>query len=649
MWLLGYYEILYRVSSIEYAPIFLSSEIFEKVILMITNEDISKVAADLGTRVLLSTGGYLKELLKKVGDQSRLQMAENLSAYTEQLLQKHCNVKTLFYGDSPRFIYDFFVYQDIGNSKHEFQDVCVRDMLAVGTRFLISGIGGAGKSILMRHLLYDSVKSIDYMPVFIELRDLNSSEASLFDYILYEVAKFGLNIEDPTLDAMLSDGKVMLFLDGFDELKLNIRDSVRKDIIEFADRFPEIRIVVSSRPEEEKTGWHQFMEFGMRPLSVDKIEKLVNFLKMDDTKRSQFLVDIKEKLIVSHESFLSNPLLLTLMAVSYSRNASIPTRRHLFYEQVFDAMWNQHDAMKENFAREKTCGLHKDDFMMLFGGVSLHTYKDSAVSFSPSVAKQAVARSSRLLGIMVDPDLFIGDLVIATCMMIRDGIDLRYTHRSFQEYFTAYFVGKMSVDIRTKIWNELFSRMMFDSVFDLLYEMESASVESEFLIPRLRNMIEEVECSEDPHLAYLKRVVGRVIVQKIVDAESSPERYNISWARTNELTIAEFVIRHANPGWMDKVNENLNKLENLYPVNHVDSESPIHECCRKLFLALEEGDNDVQIVPGATGKCEQEVVAFAARHYPHMFMSYYDAIKSSFDMVNSKHIQFLKGIDSIFS
>ena len=508
--------------------------------------DLSKVTAELAARFASSAATFFEGKTKEFSERLRLEFASTFTRYLDRITKKYCFIKTLFYSDSPRYIYDFYVLQDLKNSRGPVEDADVRTLLALGTRFLVTGTGGSGKSIFMRHLLLDAIVNTDLIPVYIELRNLNDSPKSIYDSIPMEFRLHGLSIEQPSIDKLLEKGRLLILLDGFDELSPEKRDGVRKDIRSLTSRFPDSKLIMTSRPETHSTGWHQFVEYALSPLSLDKIKTLVSHLDMDDASRIRFLTDLEDSLFESHSSFLSNPLLLNLMAVSYDRNASVPTKRHLFYSQVFDALWNQHDAMKDSFVRPRECGLLKDDFMDLFGAFSVQAYLDSRTSFSSTIAREYAARGASLLQMdSVTSESFLADLLSATCMIVKDGTELHYTHRSFQEYFTAHFLLRSTPGVRADAWDEILSRQQFDSVLELLYEMDPTVVISEFLVPSIQQIVDKLDASENAYLEYVKIVSESISITVYPQHPGRLEKdvYGPTWRRSPQMELIDFSLK----------------------------------------------------------------------------------------------------------
>ena len=62
--------------------------------------------------------------------------------------------------------------------------------------------------------------------------------------------------------------------------------------------------------------------------------------------QQKFIDNVKKHLYDKHKSFLSNPLLTTMMLLTFDQFAEIPEKMFLFYEQAFDTLFLKHDATK---------------------------------------------------------------------------------------------------------------------------------------------------------------------------------------------------------------------------------------------------------------------------------------------------------------
>ena len=122
----------------------------------------------------------------------------------------------------------------------------------------------------------------------------------------------------------------------------------------------------------------------------------------------KFLCSHKKDLWRKHESFLSSPLLATMMLMTFSQFADIPNKVHLFYDQAFDTLFYKHDAVKELYQRKMYTNLTGDIFRKFFSLFCLVSYYDQIFEFSDEEVRKYIKKGIEIDGGSVDVDLFLG-------------------------------------------------------------------------------------------------------------------------------------------------------------------------------------------------------------------------------------------------
>ena len=84
---------------------------------------------------------------------------------------------------------------------------------------------------------------------------------------------------------------------------------------------------------------------------------------------------------------------------------------------------------------------------------------------------------------------YIYDLTNSLCVLYKDGLKFKFTHRSFQEYFAAVFLRELTdeelCNISIKVIKNDVTRAIHDSVFTMLYDMAEIRFEKNILLPLL--------------------------------------------------------------------------------------------------------------------------------------------------------------------
>lgn len=365
---------------------------------------------------------------------------------------------------------------------------------------LLFGTGGLGKTMMMTHLMLDTIKIYNKylkIPIFITLRDYDSSKNDLLGFIFTEFNRHDRNLTSDDLTKLLSDGSAVLLMDGYDEIKSAQLDTFNKQLDMLLDQYPNNFVVISSRRNRREDMLSRFAQYLLQPFSLEQATTMISKLDasiVSDEVKNDFIKDLKnDSFNFSRDEkvkFLGNPLFISIMLLTYENYHDIPTQRYLFYENAYEAMAQKHDATK-SLRREFATGLNSREFKQYFGEFCAITYYAEKYSFTEKELKayfQEVIDANRLT---VDADTFIIDITEKICLLYLDGKQYYFIHRSFQEYFTAYFFSLQLEQSYKAIYNMFISRDMVsteDETLSMLYGIDKKKTEKHIFIPFLESI-----------------------------------------------------------------------------------------------------------------------------------------------------------------
>jgi predicted NACHT family NTPase len=315
-----------------------------------------------------------KDVIKGAADKFRLHLNSSYKDYLACVAERHSKGKSFFIRHDPTTLYDFYVPIGVSNEKNKIPHASISGIAAVNRFAVITGGGGSGKSMLMRHLLLDAIKHKQKVPVLLELRELNEDGQSLLDFIKDTLRSNRFSLDDDYIEKALKAGHFALLLDGLDEVALSSRKTVIKQLFQLVKNYDQNIILLSSRPEPEFSGWPAFSVFNVDALTLEQAVELVSKLPFDDDLKAKFLRDLQDRLFAKHNSFLSNPLLLSIMLLTYGESADIPDKLSLFYSQAYETLFHRHDALKAGFQRDRLTKLNIQDFARVFSAFSIQTF-----------------------------------------------------------------------------------------------------------------------------------------------------------------------------------------------------------------------------------------------------------------------------------
>ncbi|MEH6672041.1 NACHT domain-containing protein [Halopseudomonas sp.] len=415
--------------------------------------------------------------------------------YTKRCYQRYSKTKTLLYRETPVKLKNFYVRTDLTKNNRKINENGFLDRLKEDKRVVVSGTAGSGKSTFCKSIFIETIESKKgTFPIFLELRHLNSKKTgSLFDFVTQSLSTVDKNFKKEHLDIALRLGKILLIFDGFDEIDSDKRDACEKELIELSNKYHNLMVIVSSRIDSRFSSWEEFHVYYVNPLDKKKSLELIAKLEYDTEVQEKFLHALDQKLYETHTSFASNPLLLTMMLLTYEQIAEIPNKIHLFYEQAFLTLFNKHDSLKSLYKRKSSSELPLDDFKKILSAFCALSYLDRLYTFSEEKIFDLLSKSIKISGKTTKESLFLTDLLDSVCILQRDGLEYTFTHRSFQEYFASLFMTGLTSKNKFEILDKFALTNDRDMVMPMLYDMHPDLVETEWVIPRLRNLLEQIE------------------------------------------------------------------------------------------------------------------------------------------------------------
>lgn len=453
------------------------------------NEIITNVASDL-IKSGISLGwekikGYFKDLEAELDLEYRTAFTE----YLENTRDRYSKIKTIIYRRERKDLYSFYESTEVSHSGKRISTSDINDLLEIDSKILVTGTGGIGKSILFKHLFLNSIEKTIYIPVFIELRSLNNldnKEILLTDLVYKSLYLNGFKLERKYFDSSLEQGAYIIFLDGFDEIHHNKREVVTEEIRSFCQKHHHNCVFVSSRPSTEFIGWSNFSEIESLPLTKEQALSLVNKIEFDEKVKQTFSQELDRHLFEKYKSFASNPLLLTIMLLTFQKHASIPERLNDFYEEAFVTLFNVHDATKDSFVRDIRSGLGCEDFKLVFSYICFKSYFNGEYEFSEARLRELINISKEKFKdkFSFNADDFQEDLVHSVCMLVKEGLEYRFSHRSFQEYFAAWYTCKLPDSTQEKLLNSWIKESVTfesDTYFRMLFDLQSEKVNAVIL------------------------------------------------------------------------------------------------------------------------------------------------------------------------
>lgn len=341
------------------------------------------------------------------------------------------------------------------------------------SQLTLLGDAGTGKTFLTKALAYRLAEKYmqspadNPLPVRIDLRNADR-QFTLEGLVLSHLSKAGLsNVSFELFQHSLSKGRIVLILDGFDEMasKVTPRITLRnfnelarsvqgsaKVILTcrthyFRSRSEEEEVVFGSSDDYSSDSakelyWDLILRKGfqivyLRPFTIGQIEKYVEKTKPLEAEKAIG----KIKRIYNLIELCQRPLLLDMIVRAIDKiDAKMISPSQLY--KVFTSAWVQRDSWRENiFSKEE-----KLDFLEALAlsiseeeSVSIHYTRLAEYLHKEWVGKLGDAR------LLVELD---SEIRTASFLIRDDEGNYGFAHKSYREYFLA---NHMSKGIKNKI------------------------------------------------------------------------------------------------------------------------------------------------------------------------------------------------------
>ena len=500
--------------------------------------DVNGVAPDLGTY----EDGVLY-LDKRITDEDE---AKPFQKYLDAASSYYSTKKTLLYAEKPHPFYELYVCNNVRYRKFRatgardfkpeknISNATIEKLEAESKYIIIEGTGGIGKSMLLTHLFLSSAeKSADTgsTPFFLSLKNYKDTTSGIVDFIWKSAREFDAVISQNDIITALQEKNLVLLMDGLDEIQSTIRENFDTDLEAFIKSYPGNTIVITSRPVFSFITYSKFSVFDIQELTKEQALELVQKLEFWDTAaKENFMKDLDRHLYTSHYQFASNPLLLTIMLMTYTTFGEVPAKMHVFYSKAYETMARLHDASKGTFKRKLHSKLTPEEFAKYFAEFCARTYTEEVLEFTErtfSAYMAKVLKDSYAEFTGVQPRDFLLDLTDNLCIMYREGEKYYFIHRSFQEYFAAVHFAS-SYDNKLKKVGDFFERMQHrsytDRTFAMLYDMIPAKVERFIFLPFLESLM--ADCSkagdDEEYWEFLERMYPALYYEEGETGDSYP-------------------------------------------------------------------------------------------------------------------------------
>lgn len=456
----------------------------------------------IGKELIAVTGAIVgKELVKKAVSAlvtacssqvskslKSFQNEKNISKFYQQL-GKVRKVKTLGQLDKAVDLTTFYCDSHVYLKKKRIKVREIND-LPIRGNILIEGIAGQGKSIFLRYLT--SVEAIkgNVVPIFAELRRIKADQ-DLTSFLIDTLKFYNLNVDESAMKEMIDSGRLIFLLDAFDEVPDHSKSRLLNDIELFTASHENARLIITSRPESGIAACTSFECVKLSNLEREEYIDVIHTITEDAELAEGLIRQIKE-----HKGqirgLLITPLLVTLLVIRYKSFQELPAQLSDFYDSLFQLLLQRHDGLKPGYRRSRRCRMNDFQYRQVFESFCFNSKKFGGRPLNREDVYKASEESLNERKIQDNPEAFVDDIVKVTCLVVKDGEEFRFIHKSVQEYYTAAYIHQRPESVSAILYQKLFNRKFlweFQQEIRFLKEIDTYKYQKYGIIPFLREVL----------------------------------------------------------------------------------------------------------------------------------------------------------------
>jgi hypothetical protein len=352
-------------------------------------------------------------------------------------------------------------------------------------RVLICDSAGMGKSTLSRYICLQAIKENQGIPVFIELRKINS-ENTILNEFLKQINSIDNIFDKDFILRLLKLGEFIIIMDGFDEITNEEKETVTQDIRDFVVNCGENFFLLTSRPEGALSTFGDFKITNIKGLrDIEAFQLFQRYDKICNSNLSNSLINEIKGVNNQVKEFLVNPFLVSLLYKTYSFKRDIPSRKSTFYNDVYTALYQDHDLSKDSYKRDKVSKLDIQDFRLVLREFANLTAKKGEIEYDKSKATQYITECKTKLPFLIFKEVnFVEDLLTTVPIFTTEGNNIKWAHKSFQDYFAAeYITYHPKKDL---IVNHLIEKDVrkYENIIDLIIELDPNLIR-QYVLPNI--------------------------------------------------------------------------------------------------------------------------------------------------------------------
>ncbi|MEH1815558.1 MAG: NACHT domain-containing NTPase [Nostoc sp.] len=473
------------------------------------------------------------------------------------ILEEIASLQWLEFADLQKFTSQEFDRFGLG----EVSQTQMAGIAAVQTysKLRVLGKPGAGKTTFLQHLAIQCNRgrfAANRVPIFVTLRDFAdetrvAGEFYLLNYICKEFLTCG--ISDPSvLETLLLEGRVLLLLDGLDEVLHEQSIGVANEIRRLSEKYQKNMFVVTCRTAAKAFNLRRFTDVEIAPFSQDQIVAFAQkwftaVTKTNIQNKQEQAFEFIEKLDLPENlqfrRLAASPLFLHLVCGVFHHQNKFPNQKIAFYKQCLDLLLGKWDETKAIERDEVYEGFSLPQKLKLLSQVASATFEQGNYFFEQRIVEQYISDYiSDLPNASTEPEeLQLDSEEVLQAIELQHGLlaervrgIFSFSYLTFQEYLTARkIVASYNLQALERPLERLVSHITEPRWREIFLLTAAMLRSADFLVLLMKQEVDAL-VAQDP---YLQKFLTWISQKSFAAPESAAIRaFYFALARTPHLT-----------------------------------------------------------------------------------------------------------------
>ena len=357
-----------------------------------------------------------------------------------------------------------------------------------------------------------------FLPIIIRIREVSSSK---FD-LIHELERI-LHLPDEQIEFVLRSGRLLLLIDGLDEISQDFREAVCEEINNLARSYQQTKIILTCRSAVPFSASESFKFFEVASLNKNQQDHFVkNYFSLASGDTDSWLGEVLDGKEVSSQQLqwkiqssaglrelAQTPLLLSMICMTYMDSGALPEKKSALYEQGVDIYlrkWDKSRAFQSRSQSElyRSMGPYQKQEIL----EELAYYKFSQESgYTQFLEKEAASLIAEHIDVNKDESTNILKGIASDhgFLIETSSGQWEFSHLTFHEYFVAQWIltnqewDALAEKITDSKWREVIQLVVESAPLDMSWferareKVDSIVTKNSYLTDLLKSISSKAE------------------------------------------------------------------------------------------------------------------------------------------------------------